>query len=485
MGKFKRRNYPFNSNLANFPMPKDNDQLIGLASNLIGRANLMARMGKSFGTSRDIYEALGYTKTPTFDDYWARYERQDIAKRIVCAPVSATWREKPEVTENKETETAFEKEWKLMVKELNVFHYLSRVDRISGIGEYGALVLGFDDGADLIDPLESAKELLFLQPYSQNNADISTWVKDTTDPRFGLPETYKIDFSTADKSGLQSQEVHHSRIIHVAEGLFENDVYGEPRLRAVLNRLQDLDLVSGGSAEMFWRGAFPGYGFKNDADSTIEGQALIDLQDEIEEYMHGLKRYIRLQNISVEDLTQQVASPEKHADLLVSLISSATSIPKRLLLGSERGELASTQDKENWSDRIDERRRDHAEPIILRPFIDKCVEYKILPAPGDDGYEISWPEIYSPTDAEQAEVAERRTQTLAAYVNAMGADLVVPPEMFLKKFMGFTDDEVAQAVEATEKLKADEEAEIEAERKLLEESGGVAPGAQPGTIAPL
>jgi hypothetical protein len=219
---------------------------------------------------------------------------------------------------------------------------------------------------------------------------------------------------------------------------------------------------------MFWRGAFPGYGFKNDEGASMDAQAMTDLEDEIKEYMHGLKRYIRLRNISVESLSQQVASPEKHAELLVSLISSATGIPKRILLGSERGELASTQDKENWADRIDERRRDYAEPMILRAFIDRNVEVGVLPEPGPDGYEISWPEIYSPSDAEQAIVAKSRTETLAAYVNAIGADMVVPPEMFMKKFLGFTDDEVEQAQDITAGMMEEEAVEIEEERKRAE-----------------
>ena len=469
MGKFKRRD-GLKSNVSHMPLPSTQAQLRVLASTLLGRAEVAARMGKTYGTDRDIYTALGYTKNPIFDDYWARYERQDVAKRIIDAPVSATWRDKPEVTENKDTETQFEKEWKAMVQRINVFHYLSRADKISGIGEYGVLVLGFDDGGELHEPVERARELLYMRPYSQNNASIDSWVKDTQDPRFGMPETYKIDFSTADKTGLQSLPVHYTRVIHIAEGLLENEVYGTPRLRPVLNRLQDLDLVSGGSAEMFWRGAFPGFGFKNDPDAMIGSQSLDDLETEIEEYMHGLKRYMRLQNITVESLSQQVANPKNHVDVLISLISAATGIPKRILSGSEMGELASSQDKENWADRIDERRRDHAEPMILRAFVDRNIEVGVLPQVSEDGYEVTWPEIYNPSDEEQATVAKTRTDALVAYANSPGADLVLPPEMFLKKFLGLSEEEVEQAQTITATMAEEEAAEIEEQRRLEEEA---------------
>ena len=80
-------------------------------------------------------------------------------------------------------------------------------------------------------------------------------------------------------------------------------------------------MISGGSAEMFWRGAFPGYGFKEDKDSSMNAQALSDLEDEIQDYMHDLRRYIRLRGISVETLQTQVSDPSKHIQVQIDLIS--------------------------------------------------------------------------------------------------------------------------------------------------------------------
>lgn len=441
----------------------DDPRLLALASALLGRAELAARMGKSYGTSRDIYTALGYTKNPTYNDYYVRYERQDIAKRIVDAPVDATWRGRPQIAEigDHDEETEFERAWAGIVRELDAYHYIARADKISGVGQYGVLLLGFDDSAKLDQPVERAGNLLYMHPYSEQNASIDKWVKDTKDKRYGQPEIYNINFSSADKTGTMSSRVHWSRIIHIAEGLYENSVYGTPRLRPVLNRLQDLELISGGSAEMFWRGGFPGYGFKNDPEATVDAQALSDLQDEIEEYVHGLKRYLRLQNMSVEALAVQIASPADHFDLMVSLISSATGIPKRILTGSERGELASTQDKENWADRIQERRDNYAEPRILRETIDRLIGVQVLPQPGKEGYEVVWPDAHILSDADAAKVSETRAKALAQYVNAPGADMVIPPDVFLKKFLGFDQAEVDEINEVLDRMAAEEAAEVD------------------------
>jgi len=283
---------------------------------------------------------------------------------------------------------------------------------------------------------------LYLSPYSQVNAKIDQYVKDVKDERFGLPETYSIAMLTAGQTSI-SKTTHWSRVIHVAEDCLEDNVEGMPRLEPVLNRLQDLELVAGGSAEMFWRGAFPGYGFKQDPSTIMQDKDIEDLQAEIDEYMHDLKRYVRTKGISIESLAQQVADPSKHFAILVDLIACAVRIPKRILLGSERGELASSQDERAWMQRIDERRREHCEAVILRPFIDRLITVGALPKPVE-GYTVDWPDLMAPGDKEIAEIGKIRSEALKAYVEALGADLIVPPDIFLRRILGLSQDDINQ-----------------------------------------
>lgn len=422
-----------------------NDQLKTLASNLMGRANLASRMGKSFGTDRDIYTALGYTKNPIFDDYYIRYERQDIASRIIDAPVEATWKEAPTIVETEDPEdTEFEKKWKEIAEAKHIFHYLARADKVTGIGEYGVLLMGFDDANNISprEPVEKATELLYLRPYMQNNADISEWEEDPSNERYGLPKIYKLQTSTAQKDGTKSIDAHWTRVIHFAEGLLENDIYGQPRLKNILNRLQDLDLISGGSAEMFWRGAFPGIAFKLAEDATMESQDKKALEDEIENYVHDLTRYMRIQGLDIQELKSQVADPKNHFDLLISLVCAAKGMQKRILIGSERGELASSQDEKNWASRIDERRKNYIGPMVLRVFIQRLIDVGVLPKPKE--FTIEWSDLFAIGEKDKADISKVKTETLAAYSNAMGADTIIPPSIFLKKFLEFDADEIKE-----------------------------------------
>jgi len=442
--------------------------LMNMASQIISRAAMASKLGKSYGGDRDIYTALGYNKNPQFNDFYTRYQRQDVAKRIVKAPVSSSWRQKPLISEMGDEETAFEKAWSIMVKDKNIFHYLTRADRISGIGKYGILLMGFSDGKPLKEQVEKADQLLYLRPYSEASAEITEWEKDANNERYGKPVIYKLQPASADRGQSLVLNAHHSRVIHIAEESEEDDVYGTPRMLSVLNRLQDLELISGGSAEMFWRGAFPGMGFKAEDGAQWDPQSTADLQSEIEDYMHGLKRYIRLKGVEVDEFSMQVSDPSNHVSILLDLISGATGIPKRILIGSERGELASSQDENNWNSRIDERRVDHCEPMILRPFIDKQIEVGTLPPPTSKEYEIEWPPLTSPDEEQQATVSKLKTEALAKYAGTPGADLLIPPEFFYKKFMGLNEEEIEQINEMVDGMLDDERSQIMEERTQLD-----------------
>lgn len=472
MTEYKRKKRP----IANAKQMKTDKVLYNMASAIVSRQLLGDRLGKSYysstgtGAKRDIYDALGYTKAPTFNDYYSRYERQDIARTIVNAKSNSTWRKKPVIIELKENRdpsdpTEFEAAWKELLKNKKIWHYLSRADKISGIGDFGIIVLGFGDGLSTEQPVGNSSDLLYLRPYTSAAVDICEWEEDATNERYGHPKIYNVKTSIKDTNVEHGKTIkfHHSRIIHIAEDQVDNDVYGTPRLKPVLNRLQDLELVAGGSAEMFWRGAFPGFGFSLQEGAQFGAQDYDDLEDEIQAYVHGLQRYMRTQGLDIQQLGVQVADPSKHVDILLTIISAAVNIPKRILLGSERGELASSQDERAWMERIDERRTGFAEPVILRPVIDSCITCGVLPEP-EGGYDVEWPPLVVMGMKDEMEIARLATEALAKYVSAPGADAVLPVGMFLRKFLRLTEEEIKLAAEAMEEM--DEEEEIE---EIIEE----------------
>jgi len=442
-------------------------------SDLATRLGFAATLGKSFGGQRDLYAAMGYPLNITFEAYLGRFLRQDICSRVVSASPDATWRGVPKVVDNSRgpdaDQTEFEKAWEKLVEAKHVYHYLNRVDVLSGIGRYGVLLLGTNAAQqDMSKPLDRASELLYMKPLYEAHASVHKWVTDERDERYGKPESYNL--TVAMQEG-QSRTIvtHWTRVIHVAEGLLEDDVYGRPRLEPVFNRMEDIARLSGGSAEMFWKGAFPGLAFTAQEGATFTDDDLTAMEDEIQDYFNGLARYLRMQGVNVNELSPQVASPEMHFELQLQLVAGTSGIPKRILLGSEQGELASSQDENNWLARVDERRKDQGGPMILRPFIDRLVDIGILPEP-KDGYTIEWPDIDTLSEKEQADVNKTKAETIKAYCTAPGADMLIPPVRFLEDFMGYDPetakemaDKMADLIEEEEAMQAELESQLQAE----------------------
>lgn len=436
--------------------------LVALSTGLATRAAVSAYLGKSFSGDRDLYTALGYTVNPTYENYLARYKRQDIARAIVDAPVRACWRDKPDITESEEDTTKFEEEWVKLVDSRFIYHFMSRCDRLCSIGQYAILLLGFDDSADLQEEVGSAKKLLYLMPYGEDAATIHKWDENSKSERYGKVSEYSINISVGDGLKTLNKKVHWSRVIHVSLNNLSSDVYGLPVLEPILNRLQDIELLAGGSAEMFWRGAFPGLSLKVDDEAVLGKQSEDELEKELQNYLHGLQRYLRLQGINVEAIEQQIADPSPNINILIDLIAAAARIPKRVLMGSERGELASTQDEKIWAKTIDERRQEHCEAMIIRPTIDRLIKVGVLPEPSK-GYTVDWPDILTSSDKEKAEVGQIKSKALRDYVDAIGAPDLLPPSVFYRKILNFTTDEIEQINEMLEQQKKEADLEPEPE----------------------
>lgn len=431
------------------------------------RQSIAARLGKSYGDDRKLYTALGYKLSPTYNDFAAKYQRMDIARTIIDLPVQECWRNVPTLTESKDKDTPFEKEWLELSKKHRIFHYLSRADRLGSLGTYSVLFLGFNDSIEPKQEAATARDLLYLMPYSMVNASISQYDIDAKSERYGKPLIYNISpksiSSLSSTSAATNIEVHHSRIIHVAEDCLEDDVEGIPRLRSVLNRLEDIEKLAGGSAEMFWRGAYPGLAFLTKEGRTIGTQTLDMIEKEMAKYEHDLQRHLRLDGMDIQNLAPQVADPRGHMDVQFDLLSAATRIPKRILLGSERGELASSQDEKNWAKVIQARQHEHCEAVLLRPLVDRLISVKILPEPSEGEYIVEWPDLLAPGDKDKAEIGLVRAKALGTYSNAIGAEDILPPSFFLDKGLGLTDEEIQEIEMLHKKMLKDEAADEEPE----------------------
>lgn len=423
-------------------------QIQALTSAIVSRANLAAGLGQSFGGSRDLYQALGYKTVLNYQDYWTQYTRQDIAKAIIDRPVKATWQGQLELIESEEADkTPFEQAWADLNDRLKLRSLLARVDRLTGIGRYGVLLLGLDDVNDplgFVKPVKSGqRNLLYVKPFGEESAKIKSYENNPSNDRYGKPKIYEVQVANVvgDFTSSSTIQVHHSRMIHILEDHLESDVLGIPKLEAVFNRLTDIEKIVGGDAEMFWKGARPGYQGMVNENYTMTEATKNDLKDQIDEFDHNLRRILINEGVDLKALAQQIADPTPHVDVQLTLLSAVTGIPKRILSGSERGELSSAQDSGEWKTYVQSRREDHAEPHIIRPFTDRLIELKVLPKPAVR-YMVDWLDLFSISEKDRVEIGKSRANALREYTTNPMAESVIPPDAFFEYFLGLSQSQI-------------------------------------------
>jgi hypothetical protein len=381
----------------------------------------LGRLSGGNANSTALWSTFGYNDKPTFADYLLRYRRHDIAKRIINATVDFTWKDLPVISDDIETteaETEFEvavydffNKWKLS-------KLFKRADKLACIGRYSVIVIG-TAGEELTAPLGSyskgLENLAYLNVYSERQATIQDYVTDATDARFGLPKTYKVNPNAGndEQTGGNSQfAVDASRVIHIAEELLENDIYGLPKLESVYNLLDDLLKVSGGGAEMFFLSAYQGLAFKVQDGFNLEPADADLLKEEIENYVNKVQRFIKLKGVDVQNIGSTAADPRGNFEVIVKLIAGASNIPMRILLGSEQGQLAASVDQDTFFSYIQSRRNDYAAETIIEALLDRLIGCGILPSPKDETYSMKWPELFTQSDKERATVAAIKLNAL-------------------------------------------------------------------------
>lgn len=396
---------------------------------LLARSAMASALGKTFGGERDLYKVLGYKNELAFDDYFAKYDRGEMAGTIIEKPATETWRKPPIVKDgNAETghkDTPFALAFTGLADRLKLWHYLTRVDILAGIGQYGALLIGVRQGP-LDAPLRKGQlkrpeDVIYLSVFDEQSAEIVSVVGEyeveVADPRFGLPKIYKLDMGqTPTGKYLGQKRAHWSRVIHVAEGLLENDILGRPRLKGVYNRLEDLEKVVGGGAEAVWKliyqgiiaNAKEGYSLPTDLDAWRE---------ELQEYIHGLRRELVSEGIEYTLPGGAVVDPTGMVMILIRLISARTNIPWQMLIGAERGDVANKQDQTTWAGFIVSRQTNYAEPL-LRELINRLVWMGALPAPTHGEYAIEWPPLFELTELEEADLSGKRATAMETAAKA-------------------------------------------------------------------
>ena len=295
----------------------------------------VTRQGVTFAGRRDFRKALGYAERVDPQELRARYERGGFAHALVDRVVGGCWRGQQIVLvdgEENEELTAF-------AEEADLWDVGERADRFAAMTGWSGIVFQDDVlgvwGADRLSMEWHGEELIGYHL-------VGRLVR--------IPPASVVHVAAQDR--LDSQWV------------------GVPLLLPVWDRLDDLDKLLGAQAEAFWRRSDPGLHFDVPAAAAASTGIMAELQRQVEEYEHGFRRTVRTAGgTTVTPLAVSTASAAADAKLLLQVIASVVGLPLRVLLGTEAGSLASSQDKQQAEAMFGERWQEFSRLRVALPLL--------------------------------------------------------------------------------------------------------------------
>lgn len=391
------------------------------------------------------------------------------------------------------------KSWNKQSSAQIVGDYLRRLDEQSGIGSFGLLLFGFSGDEPLWQPLQmkepalnqlvtnelpkkwpeykgeyprgtdeqyydvgqsapqqstspGSRELLYLRVFPESMVQVVEYDSNLNSPRFGQPIRYLITLNDQDNVHggiglpISSVYVHWTRVLHVSDNWHQggaNESFNPPRLKCIYDNLYSLAKVYGASGEGYWRMPFPWLSIET--NPQLGGQVQVnksDLRNMMEQVRTGLQKEIYLSGMSAKTVGGSVTDPRVHVDIQIEAICIKLGIPKRVFMGSERGEQASTQDDEAWNDRKRARQNGYITTRIIVPFIDRLIAVGVLPEP--ETYHVVWPDVEALNAQAKATVASTLTTAISTWVTG-GLEQVLPFKQFLVHILDM-DPEVADAI---------------------------------------
>lgn len=427
---------------------------------------------------RDLDAECGYPEYLTVDEYADLISKEPVAQLVNSIYPIESWKTQPKIYDSDDPDviTPFMEAWNNLPTQMGIepshhiqdsnnvlWPFLLNADILSGWGRYGVILIGFDDGKELSQPCVPRKgmKINFLQAFPEHMASISSFETDRKSRRVGLPTMYQVTFSDPFKQSNRdvnesytTEYVHYSRIVHLTDRWHTESssrVFAVPRCEPVLHPILDIRKVRGASAEMYYKGAFPGVHFGThpqlgpDVDVNKE-----DLQDMYEEYINGLQRAIWTTGMTADSLAPQVVDPTPQIVVQLEAISIKTRTPKRVLMGSERGELSSADDRKDYNGKLMARQALHNGPCIAAPLVDRLINMGVLPKPRSPGYRHWWPDLASLSEAEKADILVKRTQAYGIY-SSQGVDSQVPPRYYMTGFDQMSEEEADSIIKEQRK----------------------------------
>lgn len=360
-------------------------------------SQLFPRFFMSASEKHDHYADFGWPEQLTFDRLYKIYRRNSLAKAGVSKTIDKTWESNPELWESeKPAESALEKAIAAHFEDLRLWQHLAQADRKAMVGGYSGVILRFRDGLPLHEPVGPVAGGLtglagVLSVWAAQLV-VSEWHTDPMNDAYGAPKMFTFRESAVlagqELTGKPPRDVkiHPSRVLIWSE---DGTLHCESDLEAGFNDLLDAEKIKGASGEGFWKNAKASPVLEADPELKIKALAeamgtdvpgVADAMNaQVGKWQAGFDSMLMVQGMEAKTLSVSLPSPEHFFAGPVQSFAASLSIPVKILLGSQTGERASTEDAREWAQACMARRSTRCLPLI-KELVRRLEQLRILPA---------------------------------------------------------------------------------------------------------
>ncbi|HYE46231.1 MAG TPA: anti-CBASS Acb1 family protein [Caulobacter sp.] len=390
------------------------------------------------------YADFGYPTELAFPQFYAMYMRNGMARAGVDKTVAKTWQDTPFLQDHQRdgsagpaAETPLEKEIRERFADLRVWQHLAEADRRSLVGSYAGVILRLADSKTFDQPVDRVPGgldgLVEVIPAWEGQLTVAEWDSVQTSATYGQPKMYQFTESAVGGATGQPRQfrLHPDRVIIWSK---DGTVHGRSLLEAGYNDLLTLEKVSGAGGEGFWKNAKSAPVLEVDQNAKLADMARAmgvapeevadKMNEQVEAWQAGFDKLLMLQGMKATSLGITLPSPEHFFNIALQSYAASISCPLKILVGSQTGERASTEDAREWAQTNMARRLDQAVPNTLA-IVRRLERFGILP---ERDWFLSWTDLTESSIGEKIDRAAKMA-TVNQTMKDTGEFIFTPEEI--------------------------------------------------------
>jgi hypothetical protein len=270
-----------------------------------------------------------------------------------------------------------------------------------------------------------------LIPAWAGQLTVAEWDTDEPSDAYGQPKMFQFSEAAVDIDRRQQPRqfnVHPDRVLVWSK---DGTVHCRSILEPGYNDLMTMEKVSGAGGEGFWKNAKSAPVLEIDKEIDIETMAkamgvppaeLADkMNAQVEDYQKGFDKLLMIQGMQAKTLGITLPSPEHFFAIALQSFAASVMIPLKILVGTQTGERASTEDAAEWAQTNMSRRTNQAIPNMME-MVGRLERFGVLP---EKDWHIDWTDL---TESSMGEKIDRASKMADVNQKTGPAEWVFTPE---------------------------------------------------------